>query len=799
MDGHKTPFGVCGTEKLGDNDYNIPGVAWGKDIVKTVKQGEIIDVSWCVNADHGGVYSWRMCDDKKLTDLFSKNKPLSEAQQEQAETCFNNGILRCDDVGSNDCERGPQCQNGWGCSEPGKYFHCKGGNNGWCANTEDQCYGGVLVKQKVKIPSNFPTGRTVMSWRWDSRDTAEVFAACSDIEVVKGNGGPAPSPVQPPTKPPPVPQPVPAPAPAPVQPPTPSVPIPSQAGCIVAEKGNLYLDKKKIYIKGISWFGGETDMYAPHGLWNCRTVDDYLDTIKTYGFNALRYPTALDTVEDDPEVKDQCSSKNTWMKNARALDAMEYVIDRAAERGILVMIDMHRYEARRWPDDGTYGGFGPGATGEKKMIKAWKKLAERFKNKWNIFGADIANEPHGTSWGTGNVYRDFDGFAERLGNEIHAIAPHWMIVVEGTGTDTKEGKKACSKQSNTNHWWGGNLACADSHPIELTLKNRVVYSPHTYGPGVYNQPYFSGLHDDFSSLIPIWDSHWGSVADGKNPPMLPGEWGGKSTNSKELNWLTAFSDYLKSKLYKGIPGNFFWCLNPNSGDTGGLLKDDWVTIDSKKLKLLNSIIQTGTDIRTIFSDYKNLPSACINGVPHGNPAPAPVPAPVQPPTKPPPVPLPVPAPDQPPRKPPPEPVPAPEQPPTKPPPKPVSPPTGNLGPGEMYCDGDPDDDKDCFDDFCPFKKFNFWKCQTQSDRVGCKVNGECWEDTINNVCNGRGTGFDRNKQDPRCECQSSRFGRCCQIDKREACNLRGRLKRVSSGSDICKCKCNQGDPDNFCA
>jgi hypothetical protein len=26
----------------------------------------------------------------------------------------------------------------------------------------------------------------------------------------------------------------------------------------------------------------------------------------------------------------------------------------------------------------------------------------------------------------------------------------------------------------------------------------------------------------------------------------------------------------------------FWCVNPNFGDTGGILQDDWQTVDSAK-------------------------------------------------------------------------------------------------------------------------------------------------------------------------------------------------------------------------
>lgn len=32
-----------------------------------------------------------------------------------------------------------------------------------------------------------------------------------------------------------------------------------------------------------------------------------------------------------------------------------------------------------------------------------------------------------------------------------------------------------------------------------------------------------------------------------------------------------------------------WCLNPNSGDTNGLLLDDWTTPDAGKLALLDRV------------------------------------------------------------------------------------------------------------------------------------------------------------------------------------------------------------------
>ncbi len=46
--------------------------------------------------------------------------------------------------------------------------------------------------------------------------------------------------------------------------------------------------------------------------------------------------------------------------------------------------------------------------------------------------------------------------------------------------------------------------------------------------------------------------------------------------------------------------NFFWCINPNSGDTGGLLLADWVTPDTIKLNILNNMLPDPTNILSII-------------------------------------------------------------------------------------------------------------------------------------------------------------------------------------------------------
>ena len=54
----------------------------------------------------------------------------------------------------------------------------------------------------------------------------------------------------------------------------------------------------------------------------------------------------------------------------------------------------------------------------------------------------------------------------------------------------------------------------------------MVYSPHTYGPSVYDQPQFSERGFP-RNLGAIWDRQWGLVAKEGLAPVVVGEWGGR--------------------------------------------------------------------------------------------------------------------------------------------------------------------------------------------------------------------------------------------------------------------------------
>jgi hypothetical protein len=56
------------------------------------------------------------------------------------------------------------------------------------------------IVDKVLIPKDLPSGKYVVSWRWDCEQTAQIWAGCGDVLVSGGS----PAPPTPPSPPPPI-------------------------------------------------------------------------------------------------------------------------------------------------------------------------------------------------------------------------------------------------------------------------------------------------------------------------------------------------------------------------------------------------------------------------------------------------------------------------------------------------------------------------------------------------------------------------------------------------------------------
>ena len=62
----------------------------------------------------------------------------------------------------------------------------------------------------------------------------------------------------------------------------------------LSTKGSKIVDStgRSVLLRGVNWFGIETEMHAPHGLWK-RDYKELLGQIKSLGYNTIRLPYSL--------------------------------------------------------------------------------------------------------------------------------------------------------------------------------------------------------------------------------------------------------------------------------------------------------------------------------------------------------------------------------------------------------------------------------------------------------------------------------------------------------------------------
>ena len=323
-------------------------------------------------------------------------------------------------------------------------------------------------------------------------------------------------------------------------------------------KNGILLNGTKFSLKGCNWFGFETETHSPHGLWQV-SLESLLDLLQKYKFNALRVPFSAELALGLDTIKPTAInySVNPSLQGLTAGKLFDRLVAECKKRGILVMPDLHRMVGTGQITELWYEG----SWTEAKIVEAWSKLVNRYKNEPFVFAADIKNEPHGkATWG-GPKETDWAAAAERIGNALLKINPRLLIFVEGTDKTTKWGS-----------FWGGNLEGVATRPIKLAVANRLVFSPHVYGWDVYQMNYFKEAN--FPQNMPaIWDQQWGYLAKSGQTVCVT-EWGGRAVpGTPDNKWHGAFSKYL---LTNNVP-SFYWVVNENSQDTLGIVDTDWKT------------------------------------------------------------------------------------------------------------------------------------------------------------------------------------------------------------------------------
>jgi len=419
-----------------------------------------------------------------------------------------------------------------------------------------------------------------------------------------------------------------------------------------AVSGGLTLNGNPFSLKGANWFGFETTRNMAFGL-NTVSQDAVFKMLVQNGINAIRLPLAVENILN-PSTHHPLPWAIHFGLNPHFNEGMDYLeavevfIERAAQWGVFTLLDMHLLRTDKHPDPLPYDDKTP----FESVIQAWDVLSERMCNMWGIMGADLKNEPYNATWGDGTS-TDWRLMAEILAETVTSKCPQWLIFVAGIFT-YESASNPLSKDASGS--WGSMLLPAKDFPIRVSNKNKLVYSPHVYGPGtigglkfMWNQAdndklrrfcrkqlgnsknQFSlnttefpndpkqGLTAECVASVPFegnrfpnnlpatYDLWFGFLSKKLNMTVIIGEWGGTYVNQGaphvvqrnedkeylrtiEVKWNEALVDYL---LKSGM-GSFYWSINPESIDTGGMLLEDWISPDTAKMSLLKRLPSTPT-------------------------------------------------------------------------------------------------------------------------------------------------------------------------------------------------------------
>ncbi|SCZ78078.1 cellulase family glycosylhydrolase [Pseudobutyrivibrio xylanivorans] len=429
---------------------------------------------------------------------------------------------------------------------------------------------------------------------------------------------PTPTPTPKPTV---TPTPTPTPTPKPTPTPTTVVEDPSvQGDDWLHTDGHKILDKqgREVFLTGANWFGFNCSEKVFHGLWSAN-MKDVVEGMADHGINLVRVPISTELLLDWKAGKKVKVNVNTYanpeLKNADGSDmdsreVFDTFVKLCRENGIKIMMDCHSADANNSGHNYNVW-YGPKGFTTQDWIDGWTWFVKEYKNDDTIIACDLKNEPHGkystgeepaAKWDDSKDECNWQYAASRCGKAILDVNPNLLIMVEGIEETPRPGYDYNSGLQDPNAsedqlkyyggWWGGNLRNAGKYPVDLgKYQNQLVYSPHDYGPLVYEQTWFKKDFTEQTLLDDVWYDSWFYLQDQDIAPLLIGEWGGFMDGGSNEKYLNLMSDFIA----KNHINHTFWCINPNSGDTGGLLEGDWVTWDSAKYNMMK---------QTLWSDSK---------------------------------------------------------------------------------------------------------------------------------------------------------------------------------------------------
>ncbi|MBQ3139640.1 MAG: cellulase family glycosylhydrolase [Ruminococcus sp.] len=365
-----------------------------------------------------------------------------------------------------------------------------------------------------------------------------------------------------------------------------------------AEGSRLYdMNGNEVWLTGANWFGFNCSENCVHYLWSA-DVDDVLKEVADRGINVIRFPISTELLVSwmdgtpnpvssvsgnaDPAFTinpDFVEADGKTLKDS--MQIFDIIMQKCKKYGIKAFIDIHS------PHSDNSGHnynlwYGKAGVTTEVWIETLVWLADKYKNDDTLIGYDLKNEPHGkgqegdeaAKWDGSKDENNWAYAATRCAEAILDVNPNALIFVEGVEQSMSGAMEGDywgmpDRRDNSPYigaWWGGNFRGAREYPIVPKQgTSQIVYSPHDYGPSVYAQTWFDKDFTEQTLLDDYWYDTWAWINAEDVAPELIGEWGGHMEGDN-LKWMLLLRDY----MIKNHINHTFWCLNTNSGDTGGL-------------------------------------------------------------------------------------------------------------------------------------------------------------------------------------------------------------------------------------
>ena len=339
-----------------------------------------------------------------------------------------------------------------------------------------------------------------------------------------------------------------------------------------SKQNKLFLNDQEFRLKGISWNGFESVCNVAHGLW-LHSLQNYLDILQDQKFNALRLPLSFEIMEElDTIINADCTTKESEIFPGMTVrQYMGPFLDHLSARGISVLFDMHTIDGQitefPWTDN----------VSEDRVVAAWVQFAQAFGKHPAVMGFEIKNEPHGDC-STYEFHRHCARVIDSIGDRFAGL-----YFIDGT-----------TQSSTDKPPWGGTFesisrTCADDPLCQNILQGRLVFSPHVYGPDVRGDDARMEGDEIFEKRFGFLKYHpfFGDSA------IIVTEFGGHMLE-EDGRYFVKWKEYME-RVHLST-GAFFWTFPPSSLDTGGMLDDNWSSVNQGKSHFLTTIQPTPSTI-----------------------------------------------------------------------------------------------------------------------------------------------------------------------------------------------------------